>query len=214
MTEAPCGPSCLAAPALPPEAGPQPSRPFVRQLAPDGLSPRRDGPLRIGIVYSSLSGNTRQVAQALAGQEFPLHQLAEAPCPDNFDLLALGFWVRRGLPDERSQRYWEGIRGKDIFLFGTLGAWPHSPHAQRCLAAARECLLANGNRILGEFLCLGRVNPHALAASARKGTHPMTATRAARLAEAARHPCAGDFAAARACWQQTLDILAGTGRTS
>ena len=186
--------------------GLSPSRPFVRHLSPGGPSPRFDGPPRAGIVYSSLTGNTRQVAQALAGQEFPLHSLAEAPSPDGFDLLALGFWVRRGLPDAGSQRYWDGIRGKDIFLFGTLGAWPHSPHAQRCLASARERLAANGNRILGEFLCQGRVNPQALAASARKGTHPMTAARAARLAEAARHPCTDDLAAARACWQEVLAV--------
>lgn len=186
------------------ETPPSPSRPYVHQFVSDGPRTPSDSPPRVGIVYSSLSGNTRQVAQALAGQDFPLHHLVEAPSPDDFDLLALGFWVRRGLPDERSQRYWDGIRDKDIFLFGTLGAWPHSPHAQRCLAAARDRLHANGNRILGEFLCLGRVNPHTLAASVRKGTHPMTPARAARLAEAARHPCADDFAAARACWQQTL----------
>lgn len=182
------------------------ARPHVRLAVPDNDARAPIAHPRVGVFYSSVTGNTRQVAEALAGHDLPLHRLAGAPSPAAFDLLALGFWVRRGLPDEASQRYWEAIRGKDIFLFGTLGAWPHSPHAQRCLEAARERLVANGNRILGEFLCQGRVNPQALAAGARKGTHPMTAARAARLAEAARHPCADDFTVARACWRNVLTV--------
>lgn len=211
MTEAA---SCLpwAAPLCPGREEQQAfARPHVRIAMPDAPPRAPLAGTRVGIVYSSVTGNTRKVAETLAGQDFPLHHLAEAPSPDSFDLLALGFWVRRGLPDTASQRYWYGIRGKNIFLFGTLGAWPHSPHAARCLEAARELLTANGNRILGEFLCQGRVNPQALAASARKGTHPMTAARAARLAEAARHPCADDFTSARACWQDVLAAVRAIG---
>lgn len=182
------------------------ARPHVRLVVSDDDTRTALISPRVGILYSSVTGNTRKVAEALAGDDRPLYRLADAPAPDAFDLLALGFWVRRGLPDEASQRYWANVRHKNIFLFGTLGAWPHSPHAARCLEAARELLAANGNRILGEFLCQGRVNPQALAASARKGTHPMTAARAARLAEAARHPSAEDFAAARACWGQALAV--------
>lgn len=189
------------------------TRPHARCLLPrDGTgSPSPAGPApapRAAVVYSSVTGNTRRVAEALTLERFPLFSVTQAPDLDAYDLLALGFWVRKGLPDARAQRCWAGLHGKRIFLFGTLGAWPHSAHARRCLEGAHALLTANGNQIVGEFLCQGRVSPQVLAASARKGTHPMTEGRAARLAEAARHPHAGDLAAARACWQSVLAAFA------
>lgn len=189
------------------------SRPHVRCLLTDAYG----GPApfaqpvpapRAAVIYSSVTGNTRRLAEALALGHLPLFSVTQQPDTTAYDLLALGFWVRKGLPDARAQRCWAGIRAKHIFLFGTLGAWPHSPHASRCLEGARALLTANGNRIVGEFLCQGKVSPHVLAASARKGTHPMTEGRAARLAEAARHPDAGDIAAACACWRAVLAALA------
>lgn len=189
------------------------ARPHARCLLPrDGTgSPSPAGPApapRAAVVYSSVTGNTRRVAEALTLERLPLFSVTQAPDLDAYDLLALGFWVRKGLPDARAQRCWAGLHGKRIFLFGTLGAWPHSAHARRCLEGAHALLTANGNQIVGEFLCQGRVSPQVLAASARKGTHPMTEGRAARLAEAARHPHAGDLAAARDCWQSVLAALA------
>lgn len=204
-------PSVLALSRLPDTA--EAARPHARCLLPeDGTQPPpSSGPvpaLRAAVVYSSVTGNTRRVAEALTLEDLPLFSVTRQPDTTAYDLLALGFWVRKGLPDARAQRCWAGIRAKHIFLFGTLGAWPHSPHASRCLEGARALLTANGNRIVGEFLCQGRVSPHVLAASARKGTHPMTEGRAARLAEAARHPDAGDIAAACACWRAVLAALA------
>lgn len=189
------------------------ARPHARCLVPQddtkGCPPAGPFPgLRAAVICSSVTGNTRRVAEALTLGRFPLYDVRQRPDTAAYDLLALGFWVRKGLPDARSQGFWEGLHGKRIFLFGTLGAWPHSPHASRCLEGARALLTANGNRIVGEFLCQGRVSPHVLAASARKGTHPMTEGRAARLAEAARHPDAGDIAAACACWRAVLAALA------
>lgn len=188
------------------------ARPHARCLVPrdgtEGLSPAGPLPgLRAAVICSSVTGNTRRVAEALTLGRFPLYDVRQSPDTAAYDLLALGFWVRKGLPDARSQGFWERLHGKRVFLFGTLGAWPKSAHACRCLEGAHALLTANGNRIVGEFLCQGRVSPQVLAVSARKGTHPMTEGRAARLAEAARHPDAGDLAAARACWQSVLAAL-------
>lgn len=161
------------------------------------------------IVHSSCTGNTRMVAEALAETScLPCFHVRTAPAPDDFDLLALGFWVRKGQPDARAQRYMERARNKHVFFFGTLGAWPHSEHARRCMAAAREILQAGGNTVVDGFLCQGRVNPQVLAASQRKGGHPMSAERMARLREAERHPNEADLAAARLLWQRCLQKYA------
>lgn len=118
------------------------------------------------IVYSSCTGNTRKVAEALAVTSgLPCFPVRNAPEPDDFDILALGFWVRKGQPDARALRYMERVRGKHVFFFGTLGAWPHSDHARRCMAATHEILQAGGNTVVDGFLCQGRVNPQVVAAA-------------------------------------------------
>ena len=146
------------------------------------------------------------MALALArGTDIPCLAVRQAPDPQAFDLLALGFWVRKGAPDSRSQRYMARVRGKRVFLFGTLGAWPDSPQAQRCTRIAHDLLAEGGNKVLDVFLSQGRVNPRVLAATQRKGTHTLTRERLLRLREAERHPDATDCEAARLCWQRALD---------
>ncbi|MCD7983292.1 MAG: flavodoxin family protein [Desulfovibrio sp.] len=161
--------------------------------------------MKICIVYSSITGNTRTVAEALAAVSgVPCFPVRDAPDPADYDLLALGFWVRLGQADARTQRYMRRVLGKKIFFFGTLGAWPDSPHARRCMDGARALLEEGGNTVLDGFLCQGRVNPKILALSQRRGRHPMTPERRARLEEAARHPDAADLAEAGRRWRDVL----------
>lgn len=155
------------------------------------------------ILCSSITGNTRFLADALAGATgAPVFPTGHPPLLDHAGTLLLGFWVRRGLPDSRSLRLWQGIRGKRVFFFGTHGTRPGSDHSRQCLAAARRLLQDNGNEVLGGFLCQGRVNPRLVALAGRPGHHPMTPARAARLAEAARHPDGADRQALVRCWDR------------
>ena len=153
------------------------------------------------IIYSSITGNTRQLAEAMARAEgSPLYTVQDAPNPEMFSLLALGFWVRKGRPDDRMLRFMESVRNAKVYLFGTLGAWPDSPHAKRCIQETQRLLSAQGNTVIGHFLCQGKVNPKIVTASAQKGTHSLTPERAARLAEAEHHPDAQDIANAVQTW--------------
>ncbi|HIU17440.1 MAG TPA: flavodoxin [Candidatus Avidesulfovibrio excrementigallinarum] len=150
---------------------------------------------RVAVVYASVTGNTRLVAAALAESTGdPLLSVKELADPAAFDVLALGFWVRRGQPDPASQALWRRIQGRLTFWFGTLGAWPWSEHADKCRQAATALLAGGGNTVLGGFLCQGRVSVPA------SSKHPMTPERMARLAEAAHHPDAQDLAAAAQAW--------------
>ena len=155
------------------------------------------------ILCSSITGNTRFLADALAGATgAPVFPTGHPPLLDHAGTLLLGFWVRRGLPDSRSLRLWQGIRGKRVFFFGTHGTRPGSDHSRQCLAAARRLLQDNGNEVLGGFLCQGRVNPRLVALAGKPGHHPMPPARAARLAEAARHPDGADRQALVRCWDR------------
>ncbi len=153
------------------------------------------------IVYSSLTGNTRMIAEAIhtvmpEGTEiFPVKS---APAPEEYDFIALGFWVDKGAPDAAMAGYMERVQGKRVGLFGTLGAWPDSDHARQSMQKAVEAVA--GNRVLGTFLCQGKVDPKLLAAMAKMGgnsAHPMTEERKARIEEAAKHPNEADCENAR-----------------
>lgn len=162
---------------------------------------------RLLVVYSSVTGNTRRVAEAVAGEAgCGLAPVADAPDPADLDLLLLGFWVRRGRPDGRMLDYMDRIRGKNIALFGTLGAWPDSEHARACAQSAANIMEMRGNRVLGVFLCQGRVDPRLLERLPERvrAAHPLTEERRRRHAEAARHPDAQDLELARAFVRRCL----------
>ena len=59
--------------------------------------------MKILIVYTSReSGNTKKLAEALAacfGAECELCNVADAPAPDRYDFIALGFGVYHNFPD-------------------------------------------------------------------------------------------------------------------
>ncbi len=165
--------------------------------------------MRCLVVYSSKTGNTRAVAEAIhaimpAGT--PLLPVQEAPAPQGYDLLCLGFWVTLGGPDPAMLAYMQRIEACTVGLFGTLGAYTDSPHAekvrQRALAAVAP------HPTLGVFLCQGKIDPAHLAQQAARPAdqqrHPMTEERRTRIAVAATHPDAQDFAAAQAFFQAML----------
>lgn len=166
--------------------------------------------MRCLIVYSSLTGNTKKVAEAIHAV-FPegseLHPVEQAPSPSGYDFIAMGFWADRGEPDKKSQDYMANICGKRVAVFGTLGAWPDSEHA-RSLMAGAEAVLCERNTVLGSFVCQGKVDPKLLKAmEAMPGMaqlHPMTEERRARIEEAKKHPDEKDCANAAAVF---LDIL-------
>lgn len=164
--------------------------------------------MQAGIVYSSVTGNTKRLAEAMAhATETPVYTVSAAPEASKLaglGLLALGFWVRRGLPDPAMLRFMESLHGQKLFLFGTLGAWPDSPHALHCLEMSTRLLEGNANCVAGTFLCQGRVNPRIAASAEQQGRHPMTPERAARLEEASRHPDERDIAEAVRRWQHCV----------
>lgn len=164
------------------------------------------------VVYSSRTGNTRMVAEAVHAVMPPdavLAPVEEAPDPDPavYDFIALGFWVDKGAPDAAMAGYMQRVRGCSVGLFGTLGAWPDSDHARESMQRAVD--LVPGNTVLGTFICQGKVDPKLLAAMEKMPDNPhvMTEERKARIEEAAKHPDAADCAAAGAAFTDMLKKL-------
>lgn len=116
------------------------------------------------IVYSSLTGNTKKMAEALheglkASGEWVLKDLKENPNWQDYDKVLLGGWADQGTFDKATLKYYESIVPKavDLGLFMTLGAMPDSFHGKKCQATLEALLVAHQS--LGVFLCPGLVAP-------------------------------------------------------
>ena len=149
--------------------------------------------MRSLVVYSSLTGNTKQIAEAIFNalpEPKEIHPVQEAPDPEPFDFIAAGFWVDKGTADAKSRAYMEGLSGKRVGLFGTLGAYPDSGHGKACIT--RVNALLDGNQLYGTFLCQGKVDPKLIrmmeTAMKDDPHHGMTPERRKRHEEAAKHP--------------------------
>ena len=125
------------------------------------------------IVYSSQSGNTKKLAQAvyesLTGSK-EMVAVTEAPDPAGYDFIALGFWLQAGKPDPKSAEFIGKVGKKQLFLFATHGAAAGSDHALSAMDAAKS--LAPEANIIGTYSCQGEVNPKVLEKAKSKPEPP------------------------------------------
>jgi len=168
------------------------------------------------VVYSSVTGNTKQIAEAMfevlpTGSNL---QPISASLLDfaMYDVIVVGYWLTRGGPDPKTMELLPKLRGKKVVLFATHGALPGSEHAVTSLARAAY-LLGDGCSILGTFTCQGKINPALLArrvGAAENDPHAPSEENKKRWTEAAKHPNEADFVAARGFikkMQRKLDRL-------
>ena len=115
--------------------------------------------MRYLVVYSSVTGNTRRVAEAvfeMLPEPKGIYPVEKAPEPDGYDFIALGFWLDRGTADEKIRRYIKKIKNKNVGLFGTSGVYPDSDHARGAVKNIEKLL--GENHILGSVMCQGRID--------------------------------------------------------
>ena len=145
------------------------------------------------VVYSSKSGNTEKLAKTvydnLAGEKY-IYPVTQAPEPDDYDLVAVGFWLMAGKPDPKSIEYFSKIKGTRVFLFATHGAAKGSDHANAAMEKA--IAMIDGGEIAGTFSCQGVVNPEVLEKVKAKPDPPPWIGDAPK---AAGHPDAKDLKA-------------------
>lgn len=158
--------------------------------------------MKVLVVYSSKTGNTRRVAEEIAGAlGVPAIPVEEKPNAADYDLVIAGYWVDRGAVDAKMKAYLGELAGGRVAVFATLGARADSEHAAKSLEAGKALAGAGGAQVIGGFICQGKVDPALV--EMMKGMfpaghpHAMTPERLAGIAEAAEHPNAEDLRAAR-----------------
>ncbi len=144
------------------------------------------------IVYSSKSGNTRKLAQAvydfLPGEKV-LKPVTESPDPAGFDFVVIGFWLQAGKADPASYEYLEKLPPSNVFLFASHGAGTDSAHARNAVEGAEK--LVASSQIFGTFNCQGEVKAEFLAKVQKKDPPPPWISDAPA---AVGHPNAADIA--------------------
>jgi len=148
------------------------------------------------VVYSSKTGNTKMIAEAVAEALAPcdLYPVENAPDPSGYDFIAVGYWVDKGMPDTACQQYMATLKEKKVALFGTLGVDPSHDHARDCARKGEDLMREGGNTVYGTVLSQGKIDPKIIEVMKKtaQDVHPMTPERIARIEAAKSHPDAED----------------------
>lgn len=114
--------------------------------------------MKIAIVYESLTGNTKQVAEAIA-QAFEKENVVYVGEPqENLDaeLYFVGSWIDKGNCTKEITAFLESLEGKKIALFATAG-FGGSKDYYDTLAERIKAQIPASNQILGQFFCQGKM---------------------------------------------------------
>ena len=113
------------------------------------------------IVYSSVTGNTALLAQAIR-ETLPWETCCYFGAPDPQALSAeriyVGFWTDRGTCDAATAQFLRQLTRQEVFLFGTAGFGGDSAYFQRILERAEENL-GPEVRVVGTYMCQGKMPP-------------------------------------------------------
>ncbi len=117
--------------------------------------------MRYAIVYSSKTGNTRRLAEALR-EALPREDCVYFGEPDpralEAELIYLGFWTDKGSCDEAAGAFLRSLTAQRLFLFGTAGFGGAPEYFEKILAAARAQAVP-GVTLAGSYMCQGQMPP-------------------------------------------------------
>jgi flavodoxin len=165
--------------------------------------------MRTLVVYSSRTGNTKKIADAIYDampEGSKIAPVKDDPNFEDYDFVAVGFWVDKGLPDKRAQEYMRKIKGKKVGLFMTLGADPDSEHSNDCMKRASEMVRLD-NGLIGHFISQGKVAPKLIKMFEKlppDHPHALTPKRVALHERASTHPDQEDLRNAGAAFKEML----------
>lgn len=167
---------------------------------------------KYAIVYSSKTGNTKKIAEAMAQvrpEDFDVLDAANKPDLSAYEFIAFGYGIDKGAPYKSCQEYMGTIKNKYVALFHTLGAKPKTEHSMACAANGGRCL-GEGSKIINYFACQGAIDPKLIAMMRKmpKGSpHSATPENEERWAKAAVHPNETDCLEAKNFMAKTLGMF-------
>ena len=100
--------------------------------------------MKDNIVYNSLTGNTKLLAETLSSLDL------------DDDVLYVGFWTNIGQADIKTLNYLKTLKNKKIFLFGTCGFGLSEDYFAQIIDKTKECI-DKSNKVIGYFMCVGKM---------------------------------------------------------
>lgn len=145
------------------------------------------------VIYSSRSGNTKKLAQAvhnaLSGEK-ELVPITEVPSLDaDYDFIALGFPVMAGKVEPRAKKFLSRFdKNAKLFLFMTHGSLKGSKLVRNVMKQALDCV--KDAEVTGVFTCQGEVDARVVN-KLKRGSKPLPWLEEATMAKG--HPDAADI---------------------
>ena len=115
--------------------------------------------MKYSIVYSSRTGNTRQLAESIRsalGLEHLAYYGTASEKALEADRIYVGFWTDKGCCDEETAAFLAKLEDKEVFLFGTAGFGGMASYFEKIL----ECTKAKMHqscRLVGSYMCQGKM---------------------------------------------------------
>lgn len=114
--------------------------------------------MKYAVIYSSPTGNTQMLAQAI--QDTVQGECCYFGKPDTLlptvDVLFVGFWTDKGTCDESIQNFLQSLEHQNIFLFGTAGYGGSQDYFEGILSRVKTHI-NDTNHIVGSFMCQGKM---------------------------------------------------------
>ena len=111
------------------------------------------------IVVSSRTGNTKKLADIILDtlkEKEVLYCGEISEEAQKADVLFIGFWTDKGTCDEPMQNFLHGLKGKQIFLFGTAGFGQSQEYFHQILERVKK-EIPEGNEMIGSYMCQGKM---------------------------------------------------------
>ena len=114
--------------------------------------------MRVAIIYKSLTGNTKTIAEAIASiiEESQLAYIGEPTEGIDADIYFVGSWIDKGNCTKEVAEYLAGLEAKKIALFATAG-FGGSKEYYDTLAGRIKGQIPASNQVVGQFFCQGKM---------------------------------------------------------
>ena len=113
----------------------------------------------IAIIYSSNTGNTKLVAEAIKEQLENENIVYFGKVPDNIpsaDIYFIGSWTNKGNASDDILEFINKIKNKVIAYFGTAGYGENEDYYKKLFERIQK-YIDSSNKILGYFYCQGKM---------------------------------------------------------
>lgn len=111
------------------------------------------------IVYSSKTGNTRMLAEALAAflpEEDRVYMGEPSSQARDAERIYVGFWTDKGTCDPETAAFLAELTTQEVFLFGTAGFGGSADYFEKILAEVKQ-KLSPQVRLIGTYMCQGKM---------------------------------------------------------